>query len=177
VKNLEVWIGLLFAKTEQTTAKIEAFLALVGSCGIPIILFLVAGNVIGRLVGVPLIFSNEISVYMMIPIVFLVSADTLRKGEHVRAELAIRRLPLWAQKGLEVVVELIALVITILILISCWQLAINSYIHNEVSNTLLRTPLYIPRILLAFGFSLFGLESLIRIVSTILSMRKDWTGQ
>lgn len=165
-------LNRLPVRADMVIAKTEGVLALAGSYGIPIMVLLIAGNVIGRLFGVSFIFSNEISVYMMLPVVFLVAADTLRRGEHIKAEVLTRRLNPQARKVLHIVVELVAFVITVIILISCWQLAIGSYVHKELSNTLLGTPLYLPQMLLALGLSLFTLESAIRVVYSIFPEKK-----
>jgi len=161
-------IGQSLATASRVLALIEKGLAVAGAAVLLGILVYITGNVIGRPLGFPIPYTVEVTAYMLVVMVFLVGAHTLRKGQHIKVELLTRRLSPRVQALLLVVTNLLAFIIAVVIVISCWQLAINSYSYNVCSNTVLRAPLYLPQLLLAIGLSVFTIESAVVTIRSVL---------
>jgi len=119
----------------------------------------VTANVVGRLVDYPVPYTVEVNGYMMVALVFLVGARTLRMGQHVKVELVTRHLSVRAQGLLLVVTNVLTFIVILACTISFWEVVISSYVHDFHSSTTLRAPLYLPQLLGAMGLSLFAVES------------------
>jgi len=138
-----------------------------GTLCLAVIVVLIVGDIIGRQIGHPITFSVELSSYLQVMMMFLAGAYTLRLGLHIRAEAFTRRLPPRTRLFFWLATEFFALILAIIITISCWELAIGSYTSKITSTSLLKMPLGIPQLILFVGMSLFTIESLALIIRRI----------
>ena len=169
----------LLSSGDYVLLRVEQVFAAGGNICLATIVVLIVGDVIGRKIGHPLTFSVELSSYLQVVMMFLVGAYTLRLGLHIRADGLIRKLSPRTSWYFWLVTEFFALILAIIIAVSCWQLAISSYTSWITSTSLIKMPLSIPQLILSVGISLFALESLALIIRGISKYQQgntDWTG-
>lgn len=126
---------------------------------------LIAIAVISRRVfNSPLLITEEISGYMMVAIVFLGLAYTMKMDGHVRADILLSHLPRRAHAALEILATVIALAFAALLLAGTWRLAAEFYSQGTRSFHYLETPLWIPSSMLVLGTALLGLQLVARLL-------------
>lgn len=126
---------------------------------------LIAVSVIFRRVfNSPLLFTEEISGYMMVALVFLGLAYTMKKESHVRADILLSHVPPQARAVLETIATVLGLGFAGLLLAGTWRLVAEFYTQQTLSFRTLQTPLWIPGSLLVIGAALLILQLLARLL-------------
>jgi TRAP-type C4-dicarboxylate transport system permease small subunit len=126
---------------------------------------LIAVSVISRRVfNAPLLITEEISGYMMVALVFLGLAYTMKMESHVRADILLSHLPPRARAVLETIATLLALGFAGVLVAGSWRLAAEFYTQGTLSFRHLQTPLWIPGSLLVIGAVLLTLQLLARLL-------------
>lgn len=130
---------------------------------------LVAASVIARrLLNAPLLITEEISGYMVVAIVFLGLAYTMKAEGHIRADILLSHVPPRARAVLEIIATLIALGFAGLLLAGTWRLVAEFYTQGSLSFRYLQTPLWIPGSLLVVGSALLGLQLLAQLLKRLV---------
>ena len=126
---------------------------------------LIAVSVISRRVfNAPLLITEEISGYMMVALVFLGLAYTMKTESHIRADILLSHVPRRARVMLETIVTLLALGFAGVLVAGTWRLVAEFYTQRTLSFRYLETPLWIPGSLLVIGTALLGLQLLVRLL-------------
>jgi TRAP-type C4-dicarboxylate transport system permease small subunit len=126
---------------------------------------LIAIAVISRRVfNSPLLITEEIAGYMMVAIVFLGLAYTMKMDGHVRADILLSHLPRRARAVLETIATLLALGFAGVLVAGTWRLVAEFFTQRTLSFHYLQTPLWIPGSLLVIGTALLGLQLLVRLL-------------
>ncbi|MEK7879914.1 MAG: TRAP transporter small permease [candidate division NC10 bacterium] len=126
---------------------------------------LIAIAVISRRVfNSPLLITEEIAGYMMVAIVFLGLAYTMKMDGHVRADILLSHLPRRAHRALETLATVIALGFAGVLVAGTWRLFSEFYSQGTRSFHYLQTPLWIPGSLLVIGAALLGLQLVARLL-------------
>jgi len=126
---------------------------------------LIAVSVISRRVfNAPLLITEEISGYMMVAIVFLGLAYTMKVEGHIRADILLSHVPRRVRTVLETISTLIALGFAGVLLAGAWRLTSEFYAQQTLSFRYLQTPLWIPGTMLVIGAALLGLQLVVRLV-------------
>ena len=154
----------IISAADSLLLRVEQVFSTAGYVSLALIVIFVMGDIVGRQLDYPLTFSVELTSYLQVVMMFLCGAYTLRLGQHIRAELFVKLLPKRGQWGFWFVTESLALIITLIITVSCWELAVGSYKSGVISTSSLKMPLGIPQLILSVGMSLFSLE----VVGTII---------
>jgi TRAP-type C4-dicarboxylate transport system permease small subunit len=119
----------------------------------------IAFDVIARKLGHPTAWAFDVSLYLMVTIVYIGIADGIRTGVHFRVHLLLDRLPAIRPflDGLDLVL-IFAFGAAL-----AWagaDLAWTSYTTNLVSTTLLHVPMFIPQLVLPIGGLSLALQAL-----------------
>ncbi|MBW1691912.1 MAG: TRAP transporter small permease [Deltaproteobacteria bacterium] len=117
----------------------------------------------------PTIWADEISCYLLVGITFLGAAYTLTMDGHVRIETFTDILGPKTQRYLEYITDVLSLAFLIIFTRQAYWLVKDSWVSVKISATLLRTPLYLPQLLLAIGLTWFSLQMLVHILRRITS--------
>ncbi|MBI4591717.1 MAG: TRAP transporter small permease [Candidatus Rokubacteria bacterium] len=117
-------------------------------------------DVIGRkFVGISSAVTDEMGGYALAFGGMWALAHTLRTGGHVRIDVLLPHLP----RTFRIVLSYAALLIMVffagIVAVYVWRLAADSYAANARAMSFLRTPLFVPQGLMAFGFSVLSLEA------------------
>ncbi len=114
-------------------------------------------QIIGRYIGVNPRGLTDYVGYFMGASVFLAFAHTLNRGAHVRIELFLSTLGKyrhWAEK----LSFLISCIVVVWLSYYAWMNVYLSYSFGDVSQGLDATPMWIPQLSMAVGFSLFAVS-------------------
>ena len=120
----------------------------------------------------PLTFVDEYGGYLLVVMVYMGLAYTMRAEAHINVDFVIRRLPRRARGSLEVVGGLLGLIIIGIYFWYCWNLFVSSLQAHWMSMSG-RTPLWVPHIFLVIGLPLFGLELAVRTVKKSIGLQKE----
>jgi TRAP-type C4-dicarboxylate transport system permease small subunit len=129
---------------------------------------LVAASVIARrLLNAPLLITEEMSGYMVVAIVFLGLAYTMKAEGHIRADILLSHVPVRVRGVLEIIATLMALGFTGLLVAGTWRLVAEFYSQGSLSFRYLQTPLWIPGSLLVIGAALLGLQLVAQLLKRL----------
>ncbi|MAZ22237.1 MAG: hypothetical protein CMN19_14000 [Roseovarius sp.] len=112
-------------------------------------------------------FAEEYTGYFFVALAFLGLADTLRHGGHVRVTLLLHSLAPRVQAVLEIGLTLVALPVVAIIGWFGGKLFWHSLQTGEVAQTVMQTPLWIPRLSIPVGCALL-------ILALISHIRRNW---
>ncbi|MBI2217110.1 MAG: TRAP transporter small permease [Candidatus Rokubacteria bacterium] len=134
--------------------------AVAGAATLVLTIMVTAGVVARRVLNAPFLFVEEVSGYVVLLIVFLGLAYTMKVGGHVRVEVLVERV-----RGRGAVVLRGAT----LVLAGAWAAILLAgtiyqvreyYTQNVLSFAYLQTPLWIPGSLMAVGAAILVLQCL-----------------
>ncbi|MCK4790319.1 MAG: TRAP transporter small permease [Desulfobacteraceae bacterium] len=119
----------------------------------------------------PTIWADEVSCYLLVGITFLGAAYTLTMGGHIHVETLVLRLKPKIRQRLEFVTDVLSLVFLVVLARQAYWLVKDSYVSVTISATLLRTPLYLPQLLLAIGLTWLCLQLLVHILRRTVELQ------
>jgi len=133
--------------------------------------FLIFADVLLRFSGTPILWSNEISVYLLIAVVFLGVGYTYDCDGHFSITLLVEKLPRAPRIYLELAVVLLSLVFAVLLTWGGIELVRFARSLNLASPTLLHVPLYLPYLAVCVGGFSLVLSLITRAVTLVIALR------
>ncbi|MBI3030425.1 MAG: TRAP transporter small permease [Candidatus Rokubacteria bacterium] len=130
-------------------------------------LLISAGVFSRRVLGSPLLAVDEVSGYLLLAIVFLGLAYTMKAGGHIRSDIVLAHVPAGVRGGLEVLATLLALLFALALLGGNWVLIAEYYGRGTLSFKYLQIPLWIPASLLVVGVILLLLQLVARFLRQV----------
>ena len=124
----------------------------------------------------PTIWADELSCYLLVGISFLGAAYALNTDGHVHIEAVVRKLPPKTSNVLELITDILSVIFLIIFTWQAYRLVINSYVYVRIAPTLMRTPLYIPQLLLAVGLTWFCVQMIAHILKKRFAPETDGDG-
>lgn len=124
--------------------------------------FAVGYEIVARgLFDAPTIWSQEVSVYLLIAIGFLGLAPTLGTDEHIRIDLLTRRMAAPVQKTLRIVSLMMIAVYAATAAYGGVEMVRQSLRFGRRAPTLLAVPVWIPQMLIPIGMGLLALAAIV----------------
>jgi TRAP-type C4-dicarboxylate transport system permease small subunit len=117
-----------------------------------------SGVVARRAFNTPFLFVEELSGYVVLGIVFLGLAYTLRTGGHIRVDIVHDRLAGAGRTALQAACLLLALVWAAFVVAGTTRLVHEYYTQGVLSFAYTQTPLWIPGSLMVVGAVLLALQ-------------------
>jgi C4-dicarboxylate transporter DctQ subunit len=114
---------------------------------------------LGRKIGHPTTWAFDISLYLMVALVYFGVAHGLETGAHFRVHLIIDRLPPLARAAADYLDVALTFAFGVVLFTAGGLLALTSFTTHLRSTTLLETPLWIPQVLLPIGGIAIVLEA------------------
>lgn len=136
-------------------------IGVIGAAALAICLWQIVGRYISNDLALP--WGEELSVYMVVWAVFLTASALVRDDGHVRADLLLRTMAPERQRWVEVFNCAIAVIFNAGLTWYGWLLTADSFDLGEVSNTMLRFPLWIYYACLPTGAALMTLRYAARL--------------
>ena len=128
-----------------------------GAIAIIAIGLLVLAQVLGRLVGLHLPGSDDLTAYAVAASATLPLAYTFRHAAHIRVDVIIGRLAGRARHAFELLALAIASAVALLFAYACLDTLIDSWTFGEVAQGMLAVPIWMPQLALVTGSALFAL--------------------
>lgn len=120
-----------------------------------------------RVLASPLLAVDEVSGYLLLAIVFLGLAHTMKAGGHIRSDIVLAHVPAGVRGGLEVLATLLAFLFALALLAGSWALLAEYYGRGTLSFKYLQIPLWIPASLLVVGVILLLLQLVSRFLRQV----------
>lgn len=126
--------------------------------------------VIGRSIHHPLLGDVEIVEFSMLVLIMFSLAYTQLKDGHIKIGIIVDRLP----ARIQTVIDMVGLAITTIVCSIIGLVFVNSTIEqftgSYIKSTLLNIPEVPFKIIIAIGFFLWGLEALLKILKTLITI-------
>ena len=133
----------------------------------------IAYDALARKAGHPTLWAFDISLYIMVAIIYVGVADGIRTGTHFRVHLLIERAPPRFAELLEFVDLAFVFAFGIVLTLAAGGLVRTSYSTHLLSTTLLAVPLFIPQITLLIGGVSLALEAVALAIKRLLTPREE----
>jgi TRAP-type C4-dicarboxylate transport system permease small subunit len=124
-------------------------------------------DIIARTMRKPIQGMAELSVFVMMVVIYLGLARCEENKEHVSLELVVKALPRPAQGVMSVISHLMALGIVGLFLYSVLMNAINSYVRNEAIEGTVEMHIWPVKFIMVIGLTFFFVQTLINAVEAV----------
>jgi TRAP-type C4-dicarboxylate transport system permease small subunit len=132
---------------------------------------LITADVIARNVfRKSLLISDEISGYLLVTMTFFGIAYSLRSGSLLRIEFILFSLPKRLRGIADVLYDLIALAVCLLLLRSLIRFTWITWEREAVAPTLIETPLWIPQLAMPLGMIVLVIAFLLELRGSILRL-------
>lgn len=131
------------------------------------ILLLVLAQMASRVFGVVVPGIDEFAGYAVAAGLFLGLAHTLRADGHIRVRLLVDRMPERVAVVAEAAATLFGASAAVFVAFALIDFTYESWRFKEVAHTLLPTPLWIPRAVMAFGAICFAIAFMHRLALSV----------
>jgi TRAP-type C4-dicarboxylate transport system permease small subunit len=126
---------------------------------------LIVVEVFGRYVLLrPTKIADEVAGYLLVGITFLGAAYTLRRGMHIKVDILVNRLSDKLRQRLALAMDTLGLFFIALLTWQSAKLVIAHIASNTHASTPLRTPMFIPELLVPVGLAIFCLEIIRQLI-------------
>ena len=164
----------MFNFLNKQVSRLSTFLQYLALLAFFILTFSVVYEVVARsILNKPTIWSLEIVTYMISCVAFLGSAYVLRANKHLEVNLLTNILPKKLKLYLNLFSNLISMLFCIFVFFYGIKFINFSIVLGVVSESELRTPLWIPQSTVPIGFFALSLEFFIRLMKTIFLIREN----
>lgn len=136
------------------------------------LVILVFGDIVLRTLGTPILWSNEVSVYLLIALVYLGIGNTYDHDGHFAILLIVEKLPRKGRLGVELATVSLSLVFAVLLTVGGIGLVQFAHSMSMKSPTLLHMPLAVPYACVIVGGLSLSLSLIVRALTLIDAMRR-----
>ncbi|ARK26404.1 hypothetical protein SporoP37_16660 (plasmid) [Sporosarcina sp. P37] len=124
--------------------------------------------VISRNLGAPVVGDVEFMQLGMVILIMFALAYTQKENAHISIGLIVDRLPQKVQEFTDVISYLSTFIICLLIGWVSFKSGLNSMSGNIKTTDLLGVPHFPFRFIIALGFTMWGLEALLKVVRSLV---------
>ncbi|KGJ05453.1 TRAP-type C4-dicarboxylate transport system, small permease component [Paracoccus halophilus] len=117
-------------------------------------------------------FAEELTGYFVVMLTFFGAALALRAGALFRVNFLFDAMPANTRKTVQIVFAAAALTICIIFVLKTAGVAMSSFERGKFAPTVLRTPLWIPQMLMPAGFAVIA----VFLVEQLLLSLRIWKG-
>jgi TRAP-type C4-dicarboxylate transport system permease small subunit len=119
----------------------------------------IAYDVVGRKLSHPTSWAFDVSLYLMVTLVYLATAHAIRTGNHFRVHIVMDRFPRF-RRWFDLFDYLCIFIFGVLLAVAGGGLAWTSFTTHLTSTTLLATPMFLPQLALPIGGIALALEAI-----------------
>jgi TRAP-type C4-dicarboxylate transport system permease small subunit len=151
--------------------KVSQFLGYISGGLVLFMMFSIGYDVIMRhIFHAATIWADEISGYLLVGIAFLGAAYTLTVEGHIRVQALTERLQIKTRQRLEFLTDLLSAGFLAVFTWQTCRLVKDSYVSVTIAPTLVRTPMYLPQLLLTIGLACLCLQLLAHIMKRSIEL-------
>jgi TRAP-type C4-dicarboxylate transport system permease small subunit len=136
-----------------------------------LMMLLLIADVIARGVGTPLQGMSELSVFVMMIVVYLGFARCEEKGEHVSLEFALNAMPVRGRLLMLAVSQMIAVVTICLLFYGVVTDAWSSFLTGTAIEGIFEIPLWPTKFIMVVGMIFFVLQGIVNLGNAIRRFR------
>ncbi len=143
--------------------------------GVVLLMMSVVGySVVNRyILGTPITWIDELSGYLVVALVMLGAAESLRRGDHISVDLITSRLGERGRRRAAIWGDITVLVVAVALLISGAETIEYSVNYGILSEGYLEVPMWIPQSFLILGAALLALVSAANLLGRIKRNDRD----
>ena len=112
-------------------------------------------------------YGLEFTIYFTVWAIFIAGPPLVRESRHVRADILLHMMPVWAQRLLEILSLLVGLVFTCVLSYYGWLMVDNSISLGERGESSAHFPLFLYYMSLPFGMTLMIPPYLMRLYRVV----------
>ena len=136
-------------------------------------LALTAYSVVMRYVfDAPITWSDELSGYLVVAMVMMGAAESLRRGDHIAVDLLTSRLSEGVRRYLDIWAMLLVIAVGVALIVSAIRTVRYAYGFGIYSEGYLEMPMWIPQSVFLLGAVLLVLMAVCRIVTILVASRR-----
>jgi C4-dicarboxylate transporter, DctQ subunit len=156
------------AQTQGGLSKINKYLALTAGVSVFLIMFITVYEVIVRyLFNAPTMWTFEVTGYLLLIATFLAASYTLEQGGHVNIDLVSMNLKPVPRRWLSIIVDVLGIAFISLWLWKSTALAMDSFILDFKSMSMLQVTLWPFYVLIPLGLLLLLIQYIVLLVHNI----------
>jgi len=129
-------------------------------------------DIVGRSISRPLQGMAELSVFVMMVVIYLGLARCEEHREHVSLEIIKNALPPSLRRAMELLISLLALATVGLLLYAVFQNAMSSFMSNEAIEGTVELHIWPVKFLMVLGLIFFWIQTLINTVEAAKKLKK-----
>jgi TRAP-type C4-dicarboxylate transport system permease small subunit len=164
------WLGYL-----ERGERMATFIA--NAISIFIVLFmilLVSVYIILREFNVIILFVEEWSGYLVVLMGYLSLTYAFKQDAHIQVDIVLKKIPTKAKPILDVVTSFITLALVVWISLQSSLFAVEAMKTGQTSLYVTHTPLWIPRMFVPVGFSLFSVALALATIRKLEALIKSY---
>lgn len=119
----------------------------------------------------PFLWTDEISIYLMLYIAFIGAAATLKAGRHIQVDILWSRLPIKVRLWLDAITTFISLVVLCIVLYQTILWVYQSYVTKWTAPSILLTPFWIPQSVIPIGLFFLVMQCMVGLYKAITAVR------
>ena len=139
--------------------RIAEWLALASAVVLIALSLPIAYDVAGRKLSHPTSWAFDVSLYLMVTLVYLATAHAIRTGNHFRVHIVMDRFPRF-RRWFDLFDYLCIFIFGVLLAVAGGGLAWTSFTTHLTSTTVLATPMFLPQLALPIGGIALALEAI-----------------
>lgn len=139
----------------------------VGLVTLTALMFLLTISSLSRSYFVPIVGDVELVQLGMLVLIMFSLGYTQKENSHITIGLLVDRLPKHVQYIIDIVIFSCIFIVCMIISLVTFNVAIDNMLNNPRYTDLLEISFYPFRFIIAIGFILWGLESLVKVIQTI----------
>lgn len=161
-------------RADRLVAIVAHGLSAVGVLCVILMMVLTTADVVARYIfNSPTMWADEMAAYLLIAIVFLGLAQTLRTNNHIRIDVLTSLLPPHVRRVLEVIAHVVGFVFAIVLIAGAWTRFSNFWVRHTLSDSSLMTPLWMPMVPVIVGAAVFGIVVAWGCVASLRALGAD----
>lgn len=138
------------------------------------LLALIGYDVFSRYVlNKPVLFSDELSSFLLVAIAFLGAPQALRMGKHINVEVVTILLSANKQRKLLQTTSIISCVALVIFCVHCFVMVYLSFTRGVTTPSVLLSPLWIPQFIMLIGVVSLTLQMIVETITLLLRGQGD----
>lgn len=170
-KEIGMKMNKIFDKLFRGITKLNIFNETLAEIGAVVLAIIVIwGVMLTYVFGKSDIFSVEISEYLLVLICFFSIAFVQKEDKHVKVDIVTEKFSLKKRQILEIFTSLLCLFFCIIVGWKAATVSIMNFQRNFYSTSLISFPMWIPYMIISYGFMMLTLQFLVNIYNLVVKL-------
>ena len=162
----------IWDKINKIIEKISFVFLVIGCIAVAAMILLITASVIIRMFGGVANFSDELSGYLLVALVYCGLAYTQQQDKLIVVDILTCHLPKKVVKILKVPVYILGMAFLCIVIKYVWILIMGSIKTGTTSLSSMAIPIWIPQTPILLGLGLLTLRMFVEFINTIIDLSK-----